>query len=148
MADQRLITLYEGDATPQNIILRELPLADIPSGPLIYLYSISVPAGPSGNDPRVITLYENDTTPQDIVLRSLPNYNIAPPEVIIILRNPLILDTGEEEGPPSGDYYGILKRWTGSLWTKAVLKVNSGGWVAKPLYYWNGSEFLEIDVYG
>lgn len=38
MADQRKITLYAGHATPQNIILRALPIATLAAGTTIYLY--------------------------------------------------------------------------------------------------------------
>lgn len=49
MADQRIITLYGGDATPSTIILRELPVADVVT--------------------TTITLYGLDATPSTIVLR-------------------------------------------------------------------------------
>lgn len=38
MADQRKITLYPGHGTPQNIILRALPIATLAAGTTIYLY--------------------------------------------------------------------------------------------------------------
>lgn len=38
MADQRKITLRAGHATPQNIILRALPVATLAAGTTIYLY--------------------------------------------------------------------------------------------------------------
>lgn len=38
MADQRKITLYQGHASPNNIILRPLPVADAAAGTTIYLY--------------------------------------------------------------------------------------------------------------
>ncbi len=143
MANQKVITLYEGDTTPQNVVLRELPLADIPSGIAIYLYSASSPAGLSG-DPRVITLYEGDATPQNIVLRSLSAYTIAPPEAIIILRNPLLAESG------SGiTYFGILKRWSGSIWGKEPLKMYlAGSWQSKKLKRYDSSEWKIIDTSG
>jgi hypothetical protein len=48
MADQRLITLYPGDASPKNIILRPMAVADVPS--------------------TTIYLYAGDATPKNIVL--------------------------------------------------------------------------------
>lgn len=50
MADQRVITLYQGDATPKDIILRELPVATPSAGTTIYLYA-------------------GDATPKDVILR-------------------------------------------------------------------------------
>lgn len=45
-------------------------------------------------------------------------------------------------------YYGILKRWTGSVWVKEPLKVFSGSWVTKPLKRWNGTEWVQVDATG
>lgn len=46
-------------------------------------------------------------------------------------------------------YYGILKRWTGAIWERALMKVYSGGsFVAKPVKRWDGSSWLEIDATG
>lgn len=39
MADQRLITVYSGDASPKDIIVRDLPVADVPAGTTIYLHA-------------------------------------------------------------------------------------------------------------
>ncbi len=50
MADQRLITVYPGDASPKDIIVRALPVADVPAGTTIWLYA-------------------GDATAKDIVLR-------------------------------------------------------------------------------
>ena len=50
MADQRVITLYQGDGTPKDIVLRELPVATPSAGTTIYLYA-------------------GDATPKDVVLR-------------------------------------------------------------------------------
>lgn len=44
-------------------------------------------------------------------------------------------------------YYGILKFWTGYLWTKALLKIYNGSWVSKPLKRWD-SEWKVIDTTG
>lgn len=51
---------------------------------------------------------------------------------------------------PSGGttYFGILKRWTGTVWAKAKLMVYTGTWVAKPLYRWTGSAWVEVDATG
>ena len=46
-------------------------------------------------------------------------------------------------------YYGILKRWTGAVWQRALMKVYSGGsFAAKPVKRWDGSSWLEIDATG
>lgn len=45
-------------------------------------------------------------------------------------------------------FYGILKRWTGSAWVKALLKVYLGSWLAKPLKRWNGTQWVLVDVSG
>lgn len=50
MADQNKITLRQGHATPKNVILRDLPVADAPTGTTIYLY-------------------ENHATPNTVILR-------------------------------------------------------------------------------
>jgi hypothetical protein len=53
---------------------------------------------------------------------------------------------GTGSGPT---YYGILKRWTGSAWTKAKLLVYLGGsWIPKPLKRWTGSTWVDVDVVG
>lgn len=43
MADQREITLYSGDATPKDIVLRALPVADASPGTTIYLFTGASP---------------------------------------------------------------------------------------------------------
>jgi len=46
-------------------------------------------------------------------------------------------------------YYGILKRWTGTVWAKEALVVyTGGGWQSKPLKRWSGAEWLLIDTSG
>jgi hypothetical protein len=45
-------------------------------------------------------------------------------------------------------YFGILKRWTGSAWAKAKLKVYAGTWVEKPLKRWTGSAWVTVDTTG
>jgi hypothetical protein len=45
-------------------------------------------------------------------------------------------------------YYGILKRWTGAIWERALLKVYTGSFEAKPVKRWDGSNWLEIDATG
>lgn len=50
MADQNKITLRAGHATPNTIVLRDLPVADVPAG-------------------TTIRLYENHATPNNIILR-------------------------------------------------------------------------------
>ena len=47
---------------------------------------------------------------------------------------------------PSG---GLLKRWNGSSWVKALLKVYlSGAWQGKILKRWTGTEWLSVDASG
>lgn len=50
MADQKEITLRQGDATPKDIVLYELPVATVPATTTIYLY-------------------QGDATPKDVILR-------------------------------------------------------------------------------
>lgn len=45
-------------------------------------------------------------------------------------------------------YFGILKRWDGSLWVKEPLKVYLGSWQTKPLKRWDGTEWKLIDITG
>lgn len=61
MADQRIITLYPGDATPKDIVLRDLPVATASPGTTIYLY-------------------QGDATAKDIVLRdpTVPDGYVPP----------------------------------------------------------------------
>lgn len=49
MADQREITLHQGDATPKDIVLRDLPVASVAS--------------------LTVWMFAGDSTPRDIVLR-------------------------------------------------------------------------------
>ena len=45
-------------------------------------------------------------------------------------------------------YFGILKRWTGSTWVKAKLKVYGSSFSQKKLKRWNGSAWVEVDAAG
>ena len=47
--------------------------------------------------------------------------------------------------PPTG-FQGVLKRWTGAAWIKAVLKVFLGSWQSKPLKRWNGSQWVLVET--
>ena len=46
------------------------------------------------------------------------------------------------------EFFGILKRYTGTVWTKAKLLVYTGTFVANPTKRWDGSAWKEIDVTG
>lgn len=59
MADQRSITLYQGDADPYTIVLRGLPVASVVE--------------------TAIYLYENAATPNDIILRDPTINQYTPP---------------------------------------------------------------------
>jgi len=61
MADQREITLYPGDATPKDIVLRSLPAATVPAGTTIYLY-------------------QGDATPNDPILRDPTTVSVTGPQ--------------------------------------------------------------------
>jgi len=52
MADQKQITLYPGDGTPKDIVLRELPVATVAT--------------------TEVFLFPGDAAPKDIVLRTVP----------------------------------------------------------------------------
>jgi hypothetical protein len=42
-----------------------------------------------------------------------------------------------------------LKEWDGSNWNKKVLKVyKNNSFQSKPTYYWDGADWIEIDIYG
>lgn len=143
MADQRVITLYAGDATPKDIVLRALPARDVAANVVCWLYPISAPAVASTPNPREITLRAGDVTPTDIVLYPRPTYPTAP-EVVITLRG-----FGAPVAAPAVIYYGILKRWTGGAWAPAPLKTYVGGaWQAKPLSWWNGSDWKIVNTTG
>ena len=54
----------------------------------------------------------------------------------------------ESAGAPPA-YYGILKRWTSSIWIKEPLKTYlAASWQSKPLKRWDGSAWKEIDTTG
>ena len=56
--------------------------------------------------------------------------------------------TIDYESPPPASG-GILKRWNGSSWVKALLKVYlSGSWQVKTLRRWTGTEWLAIESSG
>lgn len=61
MADQREITLYPGDATPKDIVLRSLPVATVSAGTTIYLY-------------------QGDATPNDPILRDPTTASVTGPQ--------------------------------------------------------------------
>ena len=68
----------------------------------------------------------------------------------LILYTPPALDEVDFSfgGAPPGEYYGILKRWTGSTWIKEPLKIYLGSWQTKPLKRWDSSQWREIDTTG
>lgn len=45
MADQKIITLRNVDATPKNIVLYDVPVADRAAPVVIYLYGPTPPVG-------------------------------------------------------------------------------------------------------
>jgi hypothetical protein len=47
------------------------------------------------------------------------------------------------------EYFGILKRWSGSEWVKAKLKcwINDS-WIDVTLRYWDGMDWLIVDTTG
>jgi hypothetical protein len=47
-----------------------------------------------------------------------------------------------------GQYYGILKRWSGAIWVNEPLKTYLSGWQTKPLKRWNGTNWVEINIGG
>lgn len=90
MADQRLITVYSGDASPKDIIVRDLPVADVPAGTTIYLHA-------------------GDAVAKDIILRDpalviTSGLATAAPTtglVTVIGYQPTIATTGVVEGTAS-----------------------------------------------
>jgi hypothetical protein len=40
----------------------------------------------------------------------------------------------------------ILKRWTGSVWTKAKLMVYNGSWISKPLKVFKEGTWQNVDT--
>lgn len=54
----------------------------------------------------------------------------------------------EVSGSPPA-YFGVLKRWTGSLWIKEPLKTYlSGSWQSRPLKRFDGSAWKTVDTTG
>jgi hypothetical protein len=47
-----------------------------------------------------------------------------------------------------GQYYGILKRWSGTNWMNESLKTYLSGWMTKPLKRWNGTNWIEVNIGG
>lgn len=71
-------------------------------------------------------------------------------EVSTTVQNPTVPNlpwlTPAGGGPT---YSGILKRWTGAVWGKELLKVYlAGSWQAKPLKRWTGAAWVEVDTTG
>lgn len=45
------------------------------------------------------------------------------------------------------EYYGILKRWTGTAWVISALKTYTNNtWQSKPIKMWNGTEWANIQI--
>lgn len=42
-------------------------------------------------------------------------------------------------------YFRILKRWTGTIWIEAILKVFTNTWQIKPLKRWDGTGWKLIN---
>lgn len=146
MASKTDITLRAGDATPSTIILRPWAVDDPTAMPVCYLFPVSAPSVPASPNPREITLRAGDATPSTIVLRQPATLSYVQ-SVVITLRG--FGSPTPPESPPLGDYFGILKRWTGAAWTKAKLKTYLGGsFQEKPLKWWNGSGWKLIDTTG
>jgi hypothetical protein len=45
-------------------------------------------------------------------------------------------------------FFGVLKRWTGSAWVRADLKVNIPPFENRSVYLWDGADWQPIDVTG
>ena len=148
MADQRTITMSAGDATPETVVLRALPVADVPADSVCYMYPVVPYSGLSGDAPGTMTLRENEVTPTDIRLMAPSDYAVAAANVVITMRDPMVAG-GEAPPAPPGTYYGILKRWSGAAWVKAALKRWAGAaWIAAALKRWTGTEWVLVDTTG
>jgi hypothetical protein len=95
MADQKLITVMPGEATPQDIVLGALAAADPAALRPAYLYEVEAPA--REGSPGLITLREGAAGPKDIVLQAPATYLQVPPAADIILTNPEIAAGGVDE---------------------------------------------------
>lgn len=62
-------------------------------------------------------------------------------------RNAGALTTHDPTTPQSGGGYGgVLKRWNGSNWVNAHPQINTGTWLAKPLFVFGGISWIEVDT--
>jgi hypothetical protein len=143
------IILRSGDASPTDIKL--YPVADdtvkaVPSIP-IFLYP-GEPTTKSFSGEPGLRLRAGEGSPTDIRLYESTDTRQSFQRTDIILSDPWTTRQAPDP-PPAGEYFGILKRWTGGTWAKEPLKVFVGGtWQAKPLKRWNGSEWKLIDTTG
>ncbi len=75
----------------------------------------------------------------DIWMTTLPDVTLAPAR----------RETSRNEGWEPSSYFGILKRWTGSMWVKSKLLYYAGSsWIAAKLKRWTGTEWVQIDTTG
>lgn len=77
-----------------------------------------------------------------------PNVVLVGDEITIEV---LGIETEENFGNPTIAlvYYGVLKRWNGSIWVKESLRVYlEGSWQSKTLKRWSGSEWKLVDTIG
>ena len=69
--------------------------------------------------------------------------------VLSVFAPPSFPSVDFELGSAAHVYYGVLKRWTGSFWTKAKLMAWTGAaWAEKKLNRWDGSAWVEVDSTG
>jgi len=68
---------------------------------------------------------------------------------LIVYTPPALGEVDFEFGTGGPTYYGILKRWTGSVWVKEPLKTFvSSTWQSKQLKRWDGSQWRLLDTTG
>lgn len=102
---------------------------------------------------NVIKLYNLEPVNTTIVLRGLhlnedvQTIKLWPLESVIttIVLHPL---PPISVPPIVATFFGILRRWTGTIWERALLKAFVGSFTPKPLMLWDGVEWQEIDAEG
>jgi|WetSurMetagenome_2_1015567.scaffolds.fasta_scaffold761611_2 hypothetical protein len=141
-----IITLRSGDASPADIRLYSVAddtVKTVQSVP-IFLYPGESTTKSLSGEPG-LRLRTGEASPTDIRLYESADTRKSYQVTDIILSDPG--STRQVVSLPSGEFFGLLKYWNGSIWIKKPLKVFLGGtWQTKPLRRWNGNDWKLIDA--
>jgi hypothetical protein len=99
---------------------------------------------------NIIKLYDLDVVPTTIVMREIP----VNPDVQNIIMHSLdavtttIVLRAIGAFDAASYFFGVLKYYNGATWERALLKVYTGSFGAKPLKRFDGADWLEVDATG